>query len=162
MFLHKRITLPTMKGHHGASACTEAATWMLQAILGFCYGSRSQIRLLRSRLQRLKSSPCHAFKGIESPDLQRLIEERAPFEVVISPRRKLWQWRVCDRSGTVMMEGREKSRVGARYHSARALFLLLLTTRARDDTRPAPARTSPPRSSRRRRRVKGPSTTSSG
>jgi len=54
-----------MKGHHGASACTEAATWMLQAILGFCYGSRSQIRLLRSRLQRLKSSPCHAIKGIE-------------------------------------------------------------------------------------------------
>jgi hypothetical protein len=40
MFLHKRITLLTMKGHHGASACTEAATWMLQpnAVLDFCYG----------------------------------------------------------------------------------------------------------------------------
>ncbi len=71
----------------------------------------------------------------KSPELQLLIEGRASFEVVISRRRKLWQWRVCDRFGTVIMEGREKSRVGARYQSARALFLLLLTTRAPPEIR---------------------------
>lgn len=65
------------------------------------------------------------------PGRQPLIEERALFEVAISRKRRLWEWRVCDGSGKVMMEGREKSRVGARYQSARALFLLLLTTRAR-------------------------------
>jgi len=36
--------------------------------------------------------------------------------------------RECGRSGKAVMEGREKSRAAARYHSGRALFLLLLAS----------------------------------
>jgi hypothetical protein len=50
------------------------------------------------------------------------------FEVEIVRRRTRWDWSVRDRSGKVVMEGREKSRVAARYHSGRALFLLLLAS----------------------------------
>ena len=50
------------------------------------------------------------------------------FEVEIVRRRLRWDWCVRDRSGKAVMEGREKSRVAARYHSGRALFLLLLAS----------------------------------
>ena len=50
------------------------------------------------------------------------------FEVEIVRRRLRWDWCVRNRSGKVVMEGREKSRAAARYHSGRALFLLLLAS----------------------------------
>jgi hypothetical protein len=50
------------------------------------------------------------------------------FEVEIVQRRLRWDWFVRDRSGKAVMEGREKSRAAARYHSGRALFLLLLAS----------------------------------
>jgi hypothetical protein len=118
-----------IEGHHGAHACTENVH--LPDSLVF--------KIPDSPTQKPPLAACTRAVAMPSKvsrfsDLQFLIEERAPFEVVTSRRRRLWQWRVCDRSGTVMMEGQEKSRVGARYHSARALFLLLLTTRARAET----------------------------
>jgi len=59
------------------------------------------------------------------------------FEVAIAKRgRSSWEWRVCDRSGKVMMRGRENSRVAARYRGERALFQLLLTQKP--DLRPLP------------------------
>ncbi len=54
--------------------------------------------------------------------------DRNLFEIAISQRRMRWEWCVRDRSGKVVMAGREKSRAAARYQSGRALFLLLLTT----------------------------------
>jgi hypothetical protein len=50
------------------------------------------------------------------------------FEIAIAQKRMRWDWCVRNRSGKVMMQGREKSRAAARYQSGRALFLLLLTT----------------------------------
>jgi hypothetical protein len=50
------------------------------------------------------------------------------FEFVITPKRSRWEWRLRDRTGKVMMQGREKSRAAARYQSERALFLLLLAS----------------------------------
>jgi hypothetical protein len=47
-------------------------------------------------------------------------------EVVIEKRgRSRWEWRVLDSSRQTIMRGWEKSRWAARYHGARALFLLL-------------------------------------
>jgi hypothetical protein len=54
--------------------------------------------------------------------------ERNLFEIAIAQKRLRWEWCVRDRSGKVMMAGREKSRAAARYQSGRALFHLLLTT----------------------------------
>ena len=59
------------------------------------------------------------------------------FEVEIVHRRPRWDWCLRDRSGKVVMEGREKSRVAARYHSGRALFLLLLASCRQNVIRPA-------------------------
>ncbi len=59
------------------------------------------------------------------------------FEVEIIERRLRWDWSLRDRSGKVVMEGREKSRVAARYQSGRALFLLLLASCRRSVIRPA-------------------------
>jgi hypothetical protein len=52
------------------------------------------------------------------------------FDLIISKRgRSRWEWRVCDlSSGRLIMAGGEKSRSAARYESARALFLLLLSS----------------------------------
>jgi len=50
------------------------------------------------------------------------------FEFVITPKRSRWEWRLRDRSGKALMQGREKSRAAARYQSERALFLLLLAS----------------------------------
>jgi hypothetical protein len=47
-------------------------------------------------------------------------------EVAIKKRgRSRWEWRVLDSSGWAVMSGWESSRPAARYHGARALFLLL-------------------------------------
>ncbi|MBV8923741.1 MAG: hypothetical protein JOZ74_00090 [Bradyrhizobium sp.] len=54
--------------------------------------------------------------------------DRNLFEIAIVQKRLRWDWSVRDRRGKVVMAGREKSRAAARYHSGRALFLLLLTT----------------------------------
>jgi hypothetical protein len=59
------------------------------------------------------------------------------FEVEILERRLRWDWYLRDRSGKVVMQGREKSRVAARYHSGRALFLLLLASCRQSVIRPA-------------------------
>jgi hypothetical protein len=59
------------------------------------------------------------------------------FEVKIVQRRLRWDWCLRDRSGKVVMEGREKSRAAARYHSGRALFLLLLASCRHSVIRPA-------------------------
>ena len=59
------------------------------------------------------------------------------FEVEIVQRRLRWDWCLRDRSGKVVMEGREKSRAAARCHSGRALFLLLLASCRQSVIRPA-------------------------
>ena len=46
-------------------------------------------------------------------------------EVTIVKRRRSWQWLVHDRSGMLIMSGRERSRPAARYQGYRALFMLL-------------------------------------
>jgi len=50
------------------------------------------------------------------------------YEMTLNRKRGWWEWRVGDRSGNVIMCGREISRSAARYKAARALFQLLLTT----------------------------------
>jgi hypothetical protein len=53
-------------------------------------------------------------------------------EVLITERRPTkWEWRVCDRSGTTIMGGFERTRPAAKYRGNRALFLLLATGWAR-------------------------------
>jgi hypothetical protein len=63
--------------------------------------------------------------------------ESPPFEIEIVRRRLRWDWSLRDRSGNIVMRGREKSRIAARYHSERALFLLLLASCRRSVTKPA-------------------------
>lgn len=50
------------------------------------------------------------------------------FEPVITRRRLRWEWCLIDRSGKLVMCGREKTRAEARYQSERALFLMLLAS----------------------------------
>ena len=59
------------------------------------------------------------------------------FDTAIVQKRLRWEWRLCDRAGTVMMKGRERSRAEARYQSNRALFLLLLASCRRNMVKPA-------------------------
>jgi len=59
------------------------------------------------------------------------------FETAITRRRLRFDWCVRDRSGKIIMKGREKSRAEARYQSERALFLLLLTSCRRGVSRAA-------------------------
>ena len=54
--------------------------------------------------------------------------DNTPFDIAIVRKRLRWEWYLRDRSGKVIMQGREKSRAEARYQSERALFLLLLTS----------------------------------
>ena len=49
------------------------------------------------------------------------------FEVVIEKRSQFrWEWRVCDRAGSILASGWEETRNAARYRGERALFQLLL------------------------------------
>jgi hypothetical protein len=50
------------------------------------------------------------------------------YEMNLNRKWGRWEWKVSDRSGKVIMFGREISRSVARYKAARALFELLLTT----------------------------------
>ena len=53
------------------------------------------------------------------------------FEMALSKRGRGWTWQVHDSSGKTVMEGWEPRRTKARYQAERALFLLLMATRAR-------------------------------
>jgi hypothetical protein len=59
------------------------------------------------------------------------------FDTAIVQKRLRWEWRLRDRTGTVMMKGRERSRAEARYQCNRALFLLLLASCRRNMVKPA-------------------------
>jgi hypothetical protein len=50
-------------------------------------------------------------------------------EVNVTKRRRSWEWRVHDHNGTLLMQGRERSRPAARYQGNRSLFLLLAVGR---------------------------------
>jgi hypothetical protein len=50
------------------------------------------------------------------------------YEMNLNRKWGRWEWKVSDRSGKVVMFGREISRPAARHKAARALFELLLTT----------------------------------
>ena len=54
------------------------------------------------------------------------------FDMAISKRGRGWNWRVADSAGNTIMKGREPKRAKARYQAERALFLLLMTIRARE------------------------------
>jgi hypothetical protein len=54
------------------------------------------------------------------------------FDMTLLKRSRGWEWRVCDSSGKTIMRGRESKRSKARYRAERALFLLLMTTPARE------------------------------
>jgi hypothetical protein len=48
------------------------------------------------------------------------------FEVMITQRSpSKWEWRVCDRHGTTIMNGFEGTRRAAKFKGDRALFILL-------------------------------------
>ncbi|NOJ44041.1 hypothetical protein [Bradyrhizobium australiense] len=46
-------------------------------------------------------------------------------DVIVTKRRRSWEWRVTDESGRPIMSGRERSRPAARYQGYRTLFMLL-------------------------------------
>jgi hypothetical protein len=48
------------------------------------------------------------------------------FEMAINRRWGQWEWTVAERTGKVLLFGREMSQSAARYQAARALFQLLL------------------------------------
>ncbi len=43
-------------------------------------------------------------------------------ELIISKRRRSWEWRVHDQNGMLTMSGRERTRSAARYQGYRSLF----------------------------------------
>ena len=47
------------------------------------------------------------------------------FDVLIEERRRWWEWRVCDRAGLTMLNGRERTRLEALSQGYGALFRLL-------------------------------------
>ncbi|WP_083219388.1 hypothetical protein [Bradyrhizobium icense] len=46
-------------------------------------------------------------------------------DVIVTKRRRSWEWRVQDQNGRVIMSGRERTRPAARYQGYRNLFMLL-------------------------------------
>jgi hypothetical protein len=46
---------------------------------------------------------------------------------LIDRARKGWDWQVRDEAGTVILRGRQKIRLAAKYYGERALFQLLAT-----------------------------------
>ncbi|WP_334371988.1 hypothetical protein [Bradyrhizobium sp. AZCC 1719] len=46
-------------------------------------------------------------------------------DVIVTKRRRSWEWRVQDQNGRVIMSGRERTRPAARYQGYRSLFMLL-------------------------------------
>jgi len=64
-------------------------------------------------------------------------------EVTVAKRRRSWEWRVHDHSGTLLMHGRERTRPAARYQGNRSLFMQLaigrrLTAVRASETFPTP------------------------
>ena len=57
------------------------------------------------------------------------------FEVVLTYRRRKWEWQVCDRLGQAILLGLESTRAEAKYQAERGLFLLLMGTRPTTATR---------------------------
>ncbi|RZM94005.1 hypothetical protein CWO91_39715 [Bradyrhizobium genosp. SA-3] len=51
----------------------------------------------------------------------------ALFEFSISRRGRTWRWSVSDQCGNLLLAGNERSRPGAQYMAARAIFQFLLT-----------------------------------
>ena len=51
------------------------------------------------------------------------------FEVVLTYRRRKWDWRVSNRRGRAILWGRESARAEAKYQAERGMFLLLMITR---------------------------------
>ena len=51
------------------------------------------------------------------------------FEVVLTYRRRKWEWRVFDPLGDAILQGCERTRAEAKYQAERGLFLLLMVAR---------------------------------
>jgi len=47
------------------------------------------------------------------------------FELMVSRKRRAWEWKVINREGIILMTGSARTRKGANYQAQRALFLLL-------------------------------------
>jgi hypothetical protein len=56
-------------------------------------------------------------------------------DVIVTRRRRSWEWRVTDESGRPIMSGRERSRPAARYQAYRTLFVLLAIGQRPDEMR---------------------------
>jgi hypothetical protein len=46
-------------------------------------------------------------------------------EVTVAKHRRSWEWRVHNLNGTLLMHGRGRTRLAARYQGYRSLFMLL-------------------------------------
>jgi hypothetical protein len=51
------------------------------------------------------------------------------FEVVLTSRRRKWEWRVCDGFGKAILQGWGSTRAEAKYQAERGMLLLLMGTR---------------------------------
>ena len=54
-------------------------------------------------------------------------------DVIVTKRRRSWEWRVQDQNGRVILSGRERTRPAARYQAYRTLFMLLAVGRRSTD-----------------------------
>jgi hypothetical protein len=50
-------------------------------------------------------------------------------DVIVVKHRRNWEWQVRDQNGGLMIRGRERSRLAARYQGYRTLFMLLAAGR---------------------------------
>jgi hypothetical protein len=60
--------------------------------------------------------------------LQTYLYHWCMFEVVLIKGRVNWQWRVCDRQCTTILNGWERTRAEAEYQAERGLLLLLMVS----------------------------------
>ena len=100
---------------------------VLTRVRGVSVGRMSLVRrfLMIAGVQVLVVTPATLIQIMEIEPAAGDIAEM--LETVINRQGWRWEWRVQDRSGTVLMRGRAQTRAAARYESERALFLLLLT-----------------------------------
>jgi hypothetical protein len=63
-------------------------------------------------------------------------------ELIVIKRRRSWDWRVHDQKGTVIAGGRGKTRLAARYHAYRALFLSIAAGWKLTEVRPSRTKTA--------------------
>ena len=61
-------------------------------------------------------------------------------EVIVTRRRRSWEWRLQDQNGTPIMSGRERTRPAARYQAYRNLFMLLAIGRRSTELRSSAGR----------------------